>query len=286
VEFGVAEPAAWQLLCEWNQTHCQPPWNQRELRHKLADAFRCTSPKAHFTRPASFASSCRRSGPPLWGEKRLYLPPLHSGTTAELAQLAELRGLSREGVALADAKGLLRFGEYRGHPAWFIVGGSGRVAQARRLDGIVWPGNVKALTLSGSQGAWPVGIDEAAHLPAVALVEGGPDLLAACAILFAERRVADCAPVAVLGGAARIHPEALPLFAGKRVRIFPHNDATGKDAAKRWAVQIGELGASVDAFRLDGLRRVDGSPVNDLCDLAAIHPDDFETDLSLLTILP
>ena len=41
--------------------------------------------------------------------------------------------------------------------------------------------------------------------------------------------------------------------------------------------QLADAGADVDAFSLAGLRRMDGQPVKDLCDLAAIHPDDFET---------
>ena len=48
VEFGLPWDAAWPLLCEWNGTHCQPPWCERDLRHKLADAFRRASPKADF----------------------------------------------------------------------------------------------------------------------------------------------------------------------------------------------------------------------------------------------
>jgi hypothetical protein len=45
VEFGLPGAAAWQLLCEWNQTHCQPPWTESELRHKLAAAFIGARPK-------------------------------------------------------------------------------------------------------------------------------------------------------------------------------------------------------------------------------------------------
>ena len=35
--FGLHEANAWALLCEWNQV-CQPPWSERELRHKLDSA--------------------------------------------------------------------------------------------------------------------------------------------------------------------------------------------------------------------------------------------------------
>ena len=48
------------------------------------------------------------------------------------------------------------------------------------------------------------------------------------------------------------------------MRIFRHTDKTGENAADRWAEQLTDAGAEVDAFRLDGLRRMDGQPVNDL----------------------
>ena len=160
------------------------------------------------------------------------------------------------------------------------------MAQARRLDGVPWADGVKAWTLAGSQAAWPVGIGEAASFPMVALVEGGPDLLAAFGFIMAEERQHDCASVAMLGGCARIHPDALPQFTGKRVGIFPHVDDTGDSAAIRWAEQLAEAGATVDAFRLAGLRRTDSEPVKDLCDLAAIHADDFETHRCLWTLFP
>lgn len=286
VEFGLSESDAFAALIEWNQSHCQPPWTERDLRHKLADAFRNTLPKECFADSRAARPIARPQYMVSNTAKRPALPPLHPDTAAELAHLSELRQLSRDGIALASEKGLLRFGEFRGHRAWFILDGSGRVAQARRLDGVPWADGVKAWTLSGSQAAWPVGIGEAASFPAVGLVEGGPDLLAAFGFIIAEERQRDCAPVAMLGGCARIHPDALPLFAGKRVRIFPHVDETGDSAASRWAEQLAEAGAKVDAFSLAGLRRTDGEPVKDLCDLAAIHADDFETHRCLWTLFP
>jgi len=30
---------AWQILQDWNLTHCSPPWSEKELRHKLNDAY-------------------------------------------------------------------------------------------------------------------------------------------------------------------------------------------------------------------------------------------------------
>lgn len=286
VEFGLNESEAFAALSEWNESHCQPPWTERDLRHKLDDAFRNASPKESFANSGMTRPIARPQYMPSITIKRPALPLLHPGTAAELAHLSALRRLSRDGVALATDKGLLRFGEFRGHRAWFILDASGRVAQARRLDGVPWADGVKAWTLAGSQAAWPVGIGEAASFPAVALVEGGPDLLAVCAFIRGESRESNCAPVAMMGGCAKIHSDALPLFIGKRVRIFPHVDETGDSAANRWAEQLTEAGANVDAFSLAGLRRTDGEPVKDLCDLAAIHADDFETHRCVWSLFP
>lgn len=291
-EFGLSEAAALEIFSEWNLTHCQPPWTERDLRHKLADAFRITSPKSEFINSPVNHSARPGCQPRSHAEK----PRVKTAGTqskcvisnsdasffgaatcqAHFSTLAILRGISVEGVRLAYGRGLLRFAIYRTRLAWFILDASQRVAQARRLDGQPWTKDAKAWTLPGSQAAWPVGIGEAVKLPAIALCEGGPDLLAACAFLLAEGRERDVAPVTMLGGCARIHADALPMFAGKRVRIFAHLDETGDTAANRWAEQLADAGATVDAFSLAGLRRYDGEPVKDLCDLAAIHADDFE----------
>lgn len=286
VEFGVAEANAVEILSEWNRTHCQPPWTERDLRHKLADAYRSASPRDCFTASARNAPARRPLASPAPEARRPALPALRIGTPQDFAALASRRGLAADGLRLASERGLLRFGEFRGQAAWFILDGSRRVAQARRLDGQTWAPGVKALNLPGSQAAWPVGAGEAAGSAAVALCEGGPDLLAAHCFILAEARSNDCAAVAMLGGCARIHPHALPRFAGKRVRIFPHVDDTGDKAANRWAGQLAGAGAEVDAFSFAGLRRADGEPVKDLCDLAAIHADDFESHRCVWCLMP
>lgn len=285
-EFGLAETEAFEILCSWNLTHCQPHWTEAELQHKLADAYRRTAPRQEFATARQSAPEWRPLPSYSKAIKRPALPALQHGTAEELSKLAELRGLGRDGLALASTKGLLRFGDYRGHRAWFIVDASGRVAQARRLDGSPWADGVKAWTLANSQAAWPVGIEEAATFPVIALCEGGPDLLAACQFILAEERSADVAPVAMLGGCAKIHADSLPFFSGKRIQIFAHVDGTGSTAANRWAEQLASAGATPRAFDLSGLCRADGQPVKDLNDLAMISADDLENDRSLWNILP
>lgn len=41
-KFGLTIEQAWPLILEWNH-QCKPPWHERELRHKLADALRLRS---------------------------------------------------------------------------------------------------------------------------------------------------------------------------------------------------------------------------------------------------
>ena len=40
VRFGLGDGDAMRLLEDWNRSHCQPTWTEKELRHKLADARR------------------------------------------------------------------------------------------------------------------------------------------------------------------------------------------------------------------------------------------------------
>ena len=99
-------------------------------------------------------------------------------------------------------------------------------------------------------------------------------MLAALHFIIGHRRAADVFPVAMLGAGQRIHEDALALFAGKRVRIFPHDDHAGREGAERWAAQLSTVGVEVDCFAFAGLRKADGSPVNDLNDCTEIHPKD------------
>jgi hypothetical protein len=106
------------------------------------------------------------------------------------------------------------------------------------------------------------------------LCEGAGDLLAALYFIHLAGREVDCFPITMLGASQRIHADALPLLSGKRVRIYTHADRSGHGAAERWAAQLVTVGAEYDASEFAGLRKADGSPVNDLNDCTSIHPDD------------
>ncbi len=106
------------------------------------------------------------------------------------------------------------------------------------------------MTLGGSRASWPVGLLEASQYPVIALVEGGPDLLAAFDLILKSGVKKIIAPVAMLGASLSIPDDALPLFEGKRVRIFPHTDANeaGTSAARRWAGQLQSVAMKVDGY--------------------------------------
>jgi hypothetical protein len=151
-----------------------------------------------------------------------------------------------------------------------------------RLDGQEWEHiGAKAWTLPGSWASRPIGITEAQPFPAIALCEGGPDFLAAHYLALWEQasqpsqRDAHCSPVAMLGASQKIHADALPMFTGKPVRIFGHDDEAGRGAVERWAAQLAAVGAEVDAFNFAGLQQGEGKPVKDLNDSLLMDAPSF-----------
>jgi hypothetical protein len=203
---------------------------------------------------------------------------LERGSTDDLKRLADLRCLAGEALEIAVAAGALWFATLRGSRAWIVTDRTRYVAEARRLDGQLWQHiSAKSWTLpGGSDGRkrWPLGILEANEGgKTLALVEGSADYVAAYHWIWAEARRSDVAPVGMLGAALSIHPVAVPLFAKKRVRIFPHSDAgrlNGFDAARRWSAQLRCVGAVVDCFDFTGLMCNDGQAVCDLNDLSSV----------------
>jgi hypothetical protein len=194
-------------------------------------------------------------------------------TDAELEQLGKLRHIKPYALSEAVRRGLLRTGDAYGHRAWIVTDSSHWNHRARRLDGKPWDhteARPKAICATGSRASWPIGIPEAKDYPCIALCEGEGDFLAAFQFLmdmFVENLVA---PVCMAGASNRIPDDALPLFAGKRVRIFVHADRSGEEAAERWYGQLKTVAADVDGFEFGGLYMQDGSVITDLNDLLLI----------------
>lgn len=203
--------------------------------------------------------------------------PLQNGTEADWRLVAESRHIVLEAVSLALALRTLTFGIVQGFRCWLIVDAEERCVEARRLDGRPFTscgtlGRRKAHTLRGSRKNWPLGAAVLRRIPqfrTLLLVEGGPDYLAALHFAHELERW-DVLPVAMLGRGtgAQIDPGALELMRGRRVRIYPHNDADGGGvkSARQWAAQLDGVGCAVDFFEFSDLHRADGAPVKDLND--------------------
>jgi hypothetical protein len=217
------------------------------------------------------------------------LPPMQRGDHKQLQVLALFRDLSVEGLHLADERGLLHFATFHNLSAWIVTDSERVNAQARRMDGGPWQhldNPAKAYTLPGCWASWPLGITEAKDFPVIALVEGAPDLLAAHHFIWAEERERNVAAVGITGATMNIHANALPQFAGKRVRILPHLDEAGQAAARRWTEQLESAGADVDCFDLSGVLTVSSERVGDLNDLTQLDADAFESERELWEVLP
>jgi hypothetical protein len=224
------------------------------------------------------------------------LPELLPPRDGHLRAIARLRGLSVAALEMAVARGLLWTCQHRGFACWAVTDAARWLCQVRRLDGKPFTrkdgSTFKAWTLPKCRAGWPLGIGEAAelsHCVIFAICEGGPDMLAVLHLALALGCADRVAPVAMLGASTRIVADALPLFAGKRVRIFPHADAAhdngltpGLEAAARWQEQLTAAGADVDVFDLSGIAEPDGVPCKDLNDLARVPVASLDDDLAAM----
>jgi hypothetical protein len=167
---------------------------------------------------------------------------LREGSESELRRVADSRGLDFAAVLTAQDMGLLRIGEIRGLSSWILTDCSKRCAEGRRLNGKPYPacktkqrelGVRKAHTIFCSKKNWPVGIMPAPEyhesFETIALLEGAPDLLTCVHFALRQGRL-NILPVAMLGRGVclhGLHPDSLHRFRGRRVRIYPHDDADG-----------------------------------------------------------
>jgi hypothetical protein len=208
----------------------------------------------------------------------------HPLTYDECYELAALRRVSPFAVDVASRFGTLFVGTVGGFRCWIITDERRLCAEARRMDGGKFPaigslGERKAHTLKGSVKSWPVGLVVREWVPvkvrALLAVEGGPDFLAA--MHFNYDGAQDCLPIAFLGaGAGRsLHPEARALLRRRRVRFYPHVDASGEGlrAVSAWSRQIAALGGHCDAVDFRDLPPVAGRPVKDLNDCTQLAPE-------------
>jgi hypothetical protein len=217
------------------------------------------------------------------------LPHLREPEPVELDIIADLRNVTSRGPELAAARGLLHVCRYGGAECWAVTDSARWNCQFRRMDGSAFQGNgnpKKTLGIRGGWAAWPIGAAEMGLRENVLLVEGSGDFIAAHAFAWIEGTAEKTSVVCVPGASVRLPHEALPLFQGKRIRMFPHIDASGagEEAALRWETQLQAAGAAlVECFDLAGLSKPCGGAVEDLNDLALLPREKLEA-LGTLTI--
>lgn len=196
---------------------------------------------------------------------------LKHGTDAQLQNLSKLRNIRMAGLKFAADKGNLKFGTWRSHEVYAVTDPSGLLVELRRLDGQWFDGSGpmpahKSHTLKHGRKNWPLGILGAKDCAGLALAEGMPDFLALHQFVVEEGMAGKIAPIAMLTGACDIAAQALPHFAGKNVRIFPHQDGPGIDAAERWQTQLVNAGVKhLDFFNFKACE-VGAVKIKDLCD--------------------
>ncbi len=210
-----------------------------------------------------------------------------TGTEDDIATLQALRRLpSPDGLLAAREAGHLFFGPIfdkaanlpgTTHHGWIVTDSARLGAQARRMDGLPFADGQKSKTIHGTTGRWPIGIADAGTSLDIALVEGGPDFLAAYTAITTLGLIDKIQPVAMLGSSQSIHPNALPKFSNRTVWIFPHNDENlaGLQGAIRWEAQLRRVGATIIPFDFSAYPGV--KDLNDF--VAALKPaDDFTMD--------
>jgi hypothetical protein len=196
----------------------------------------------------------------------------------EITKVADLLGFAPEAMQIAASRGLLFCATCRdGHRSFVVTDSRKLSAAAFRLDGLPWERTKRiARILPSSMEGWPIGIGEAAGFPAIALVCGGIDLLAALHLSWCVAREDIIAPVAIMPPENGIADQALPLFKGKAVCLFPHADKAGRSAKAKWGRQLAGIGIKAEICDLLGFVTTDQNPVVTLADFAGVDPDQWE----------
>lgn len=202
-------------------------------------------------------------------------PNLHRGSYEDCAAVAQLRRVPVETILAMSKSGHIAFATIHGSESFLVWDHTHLVAESRRMTGAAYPpsgplASRKTHTLKGSHKNWPLGLS--AGSGPILLVEGSGDFIAAhdfCA--FTHRTHVPWTPVTILGASVKtLHPDAEKLFSGRHVRIVPHLDTAGKNAAQHWAKTLRNLHCTVDGFNLSEFTQTNGKPVRDLNDATCL----------------
>lgn len=197
-------------------------------------------------------------------------PFFAAGNKAQAEELCSLRGFSIEGLRLARERKMLVFASVCRETCWIVTDSERKLAQARRLDGRLFPAyervlaERKAHTLKGSKQGHVLGSADVGKYDFLMLVEGGPDVIAAHCFISASAARERIGVLGILGASNSFPARLAKACAGKHVRVFGHADVAGQEAANRWRLILHAKGVRSDAFVF---RPTPDFPVHDLNDL-------------------
>jgi hypothetical protein len=216
------------------------------------------------------------------GEKKILFPPnLSKPTNRDFQTLSQSRSIGIEALHVAAERGfLLCFDDELNGRCWLYTDQRRRCGLRRRLDNQRFRlrngSEVKCAACPGSDMRSPIGLLEAKDFPFFGVTEGGPNSLTVLAHAWAsgvEKRVA---PICMPSTSSNFTESALAHLQDKSGRIFIDNDPPGHAAADRWALQLANVGITVDGFNFGGFFMSNGKPVTDLNDLLQIDCDCWE----------
>lgn len=168
-----------------------------------------------------------------------------------------------EACKLAQARSFLRFLDHPEGVAWVITDRRRATALARLIGRKEWQNESKGRTLENSLGKQPIGVIEAMQFDACALIEGGPDMLAAFELIIQAGAQEKVSVICMASTRSQFSPLDLKRLRGKSVRLFPHADKEGIAAAVRWIGQLEGVCAHIDVVDLRGIAK----DLNDLTSL-------------------
>lgn len=250
---------AWPLLLRWNQSYCQPLWNESDLRDKLNEGTKSHLPFGDFLRRDDDTYRNRPQAYPKAemldkAKKEKSWPASRPLTVKEIEAIANLRRVPVIAVVAAARWGFLSHMNFWGHSC--MVFHEGNFAQVRKLDGKWWKFSngeeKKTLCLSGSEGAFFGQRWLGGPSVRVLLVEGVIGILEAYAAHDFVNPKDGWAILAASSAGSRFYrdPRLLHSLAGRRVKLVPDPNAAGLDGASYWLADLERVGCQVDSFRL------------------------------------
>jgi hypothetical protein len=256
--FALSLDQAWPLLLKWNQTHAQPPWTEKDLRHKIVSAERSSRVGGYLqggeyerkmTISPDFEFELEKRA-----RRRKSWPRFRPPTSDEIDAIARLRQIPAIGVLVAARLGYLRATTFEGHECFVIT--EGTFAQAARVDGGMLKTrdgtSLRKKNLPGSEGV----VIGRQHLGGggvrVLIVEGVIGIVEALAAHHLVNPVEGWTVVAATSAGSRFvrDPELLEALRGRRVRILADPGKAGEDGATAWMTDLVATQCNVEVVKL------------------------------------